>query len=747
VEASERIGLSHGWARTGRSTPADSVRRSGLVALAVGAVYVLLARYVIWLNDPVDAGAGFWPAAGVTVAALLLIPTRHWWMVVAVVGPAELAVDLLHGYPAFAAVCWALANVVEPLVGAWIVRRYAAHDGRLVPVCNVLVFVGGAAIVAPAIAAAVGGFGTVTEFGLSWAQVWPKWVVGDGLGVLVMAPPILSWKSRQLGARTMLERAAVALLVLVGALVAFQDWSGSWDVVLPYLTLPALVWAAVRFGVRGAALAGLATAHIANLATARGFAPLSQSAGSDTHAITVLQVFVFITVVTALLLASLASDLTEGQEVERLLAYQAAHDHLTALPNRMQLYEQLPGVLSRASPQRSVAVLFLDLDKFKVVNDSLGHGWGDVLLVEIAARLSAAARPRDLVARLGGDEFVVVCDDLHEPAEAHAVARRMIAAVAEPLTHQGRTVTVSTTVGIATTTSPATTAEEMLRNADTAMYRAKRDGGGSLAFFDETLHTRAVRRLDLEIELRHSLTRGDFLVRYQPIVTAGDHEMTAVEALVRWRHPTRGLLEPAEFLDVAEDAGLIAAIGDQVITEALQQLAGSPRHDLCIAINVSAGQLRNRSGPPLHELLVSTCSDLGIAPGRVWVELTENALFDHADARRALVVLKAHGFQLVLDDFGTGYASLAQIEELPLDVVKIDRSFVARLDQRADASDRLGSIVALIHAFGMKVVIEGVETTDHERLVQLMGADLLQGFLLARPAEWEDIVSEVADRA
>jgi diguanylate cyclase (GGDEF)-like protein len=273
-------------------------------------------------------------------------------------------------------------------------------------------------------------------------------------------------------------------------------------------------------------------------------------------------------------LAALAADLTGRDELERALGHQAAHDHLTGLPNRLLLHERLGQVLDRAEPGRAVDVLFLDLDRFKAVNDSLGHAWGDALLVEIAARLQAAARPRDLVARLGGDEFVVVCADLEDPAEAGAVARRMLAAVAEPVHSDGRTVMVSTSIGIATVTVPGRAPEEVLRNADTAMYRAKADGRSRIDFFDEALHAQAQDRLDLETELRQALDAGELRLHYSPVRAAGDLRRVAVEALLRWEHPVRGVLPPAAFLGAAEAAGLL---GPSATGSSCRRCATSPR--------------------------------------------------------------------------------------------------------------------------------------------------------------------------
>jgi diguanylate cyclase (GGDEF)-like protein len=531
---------------SGTGSPSGAgVRRSAGVAAGVAVVYVVLAEYIDWLNEPLQNGASFWPAAGVTVAALLFVPTRHWWMVAGAVLLAESGTNLSHGLPLLPSVGWGVANTLEPLIGAGLVRR-ASPRAASGPLRRLLLFLACAAGVAPAIGAALGALVAVHATGAVWSEVWVRWTVGDALGVLVMAPPVLAWHRGSPVARSLAERGAVTALVLASAALVLRDGGPTWRALLPYLVLPALVWAAARFGMRGATLAALVTAHAANLALALDLGPFA--AASDSHATTALQLALVITVGTTLVLAAMAADLTERDEVERLLGHQAAHDHLTGLPNRVLLHERLGQVLDRAAPGRAVAVLFLDLDRFKAVNDSLGHAWGDVLLVETAARLQAAGRPRDLVARLGGDEFVVVCADLDDPAEAGVVARRMLAAVCEPVSHDGRTVAVSTSIGIATVTAPGCTPEEVLRNADTAMYRAKTDGRSRIDFFDETLHDQAQLRLDLEVELRQALARGQLRLHYQPVRAAADLRPVAVEALLRWEHPVRGVLSPAAFL-------------------------------------------------------------------------------------------------------------------------------------------------------------------------------------------------------
>ncbi len=728
---------------TGRRAPGPdgrsggSATRSAGVALAACLAYLLLAQYITWLNEPLQNGAAFWPAAGVTVAALLVVPTRHWWMVAAAVLLTESGLNLANGLPVLPSFGWGVANTLEPLVGAGLVRRWSPRSTEA-PLRRLLLFLVCAAGVGPAVGAAAGGLVAVFATGADWLQVWVRWTVGDALGVLVMAPPLLSWHRRPAAPRPLVERAALTGLVLAGAALVLHDGGPLWRALLPYLVLPALVWSAARFGMRGATLATLVTAHAANLALGVGQGPFAAAEG--TQATTALQLSLVITVGTTLVLAAMAADLTERDEVERLLGHQAAHDHLTGLPNRVLLDERLGHVLDRAGPGRTVAVLFLDLDRFKAVNDGLGHAWGDVLLVETAARLQAAARPRDLVARLGGDEFVVVCADLDDPAEAGAVARRLLAAVVEPVSHDGRTVTVSTSIGIATVTGPGQTPEQVLRSADTAMYRAKADGRNRIDFFDEALHAQAQLRLDLEVELRQALSGGQLRLHYQPVLAAVDLRTVAVEALLRWEHPTRGVLGPADFLGVAEDAGLLGPLGDWVVVRALGDLARCGDAELGVCINVSALQLREGAGSDVATLVLVTCRSLGLDPSRVTLELAEVAALEAGLGGPALERLRAAGVHLALDDFGAGPGGLSQLDGLSVDVVKVDGSFVTGATRSTGGARRLAALVELVHAYGLLAVAEGVEDEAQREAVRACGVDLLQGYHLGVPAPWEPAV-------
>ncbi len=428
----------------------------------------------------------------------------------------------------------------------------------------------------------------------------------------------------------------------------------------------------------------------------------------------------------------------------RQLDHLALHDPLTKLPNRALAQDRLQHALARLANHRPegggdramVAVLFLDLDRFKLVNDGLGHETGDELLVAVSNRLRATVRRQDTIARLGGDEFVVLCEDLTDEDQAQELAERAAGAFAEPFSLTHAEVTVSASIGIAVTSDPSEHAPNLLHDADAAMYRAKRRGGARHELFDEAMHTQAVSRLLTERALRGALEHDELRVLFQPQFDLASGAPVALEALLRWDHPTRGIVRPQDFLKVAEETGIIVPIGEWVLERACE-LASSPRVDvgngrrLAISTNVSCRQLQRSDFPALVERVVR---EFAIDPGTLCLEITESSLLEDLDATStALHALKDLGVQLAIDDFGTGGSSLTYLRRFPFDELKVDRTFIERLG-RDDADDAIvAATIDMAHALGMIVAAEGVETA--EQLVRLrdLGCDRAQGFHLASP--------------
>jgi diguanylate cyclase (GGDEF)-like protein/PAS domain S-box-containing protein len=445
--------------------------------------------------------------------------------------------------------------------------------------------------------------------------------------------------------------------------------------------------------------------------------------------------------------SAILHDISQAKAFEAQLAHQATHDPLTGLPNRTLLLDRLADAVARAvERQRRLAVLFLDLDHFKVVNDSLGHARGDELLVTIGERLRTTVRPGDTVARLGGDEFVILCQDLSGPRDAQAIAERVRGALSTPFDVGGVEVFVRVSIGIAFADDLDVEGETLIRDADAAMYQAKARGRGRWVLFDRAMRADAVSRLDTENALRRALDRRELRVYYQPVVGLLEGRVRGVEALVRWEHPERGLLQPDDFIRLAEETALIVPIGSWVLHQACRQVelwrVSLPHLDpLTVSVNLSGRQLNH---PGLVDDVAAILTETGIDPGQVELEITESVLVDDIDlSHDTLVRLRRLGVRLVIDDFGTGYSSLSYLRRFPIDVLKIDRSFVLGLDDGSSGGAGDGAIVSavvnLAHTLGITAVGEGVETAEQLDELRRVGCDGAQGFYLARPAPGPEI--------
>jgi diguanylate cyclase (GGDEF)-like protein len=449
----------------------------------------------------------------------------------------------------------------------------------------------------------------------------------------------------------------------------------------------------------------------------------------------------------------------ERRRAHDKLIHDALHDPLTRLGNRKLFADRLEHLLQRAQrkPDNHFAVLFVDLDRFKSVNDGLGHQSGDQLIVATAKRLSLCLRQTDLVARdrafahephlarFGGDEFVILLDQVASAESAIVVAERIMGVLAEPFEVAGQRVFVTASVGIALSASGYADVEDILRDADIAMYHAKQGGRARWVMFDQTMQLAAVRRLQLEADLRDAMAQQQFFLHFQPIVDPRGGRVRGFEALLRWRHPVRGLVPPGEFISVLEEIGLIEPIGAWVLGEACRQLRDWQRdHDprLSMSVNVSAVQF---TGGDLVEVVARALAETGIAPASLKLELTESAVM--ADAEHAIAVfarLKVLGVLVSLDDFGTGYSSLSYLRRLPIDTLKIDRSFVSKLDCFDDKRQIVEVVLMLARALGLDVVAEGVETEAELTLLREMGSDLVQGYYYHRPLAPDDAARVLA---
>ncbi len=441
-------------------------------------------------------------------------------------------------------------------------------------------------------------------------------------------------------------------------------------------------------------------------------------------------------------LANVLADALERQAIEDAIRDRALHDALTGLPNRVLFVDRLEHALARLNRQESLAaILFLDLDHFKLVNDSLGHQVGDELLAAAAPRLKQAVRSSDTVARFGGDEFGILLEDIASERDAIETAERIAAIFARPFVLSGSEHFVNTSIGIALARG-GEQANELIRDADAAMYRAKDRGRARYEVFDEGMRGRAIERLRVENDLRRALERGELRLEYQPVVSLRNFEIVGVEALLRWRHPERGEISPAEFIPIAEENGLIEPIGRWVLERACRQAAQwyQARPDaapITMSVNLSAVQVTRRSLP---DVVASVLRSTGLDPACLSLEITETVMVRDADGLgEVLKALKALGVRLVLDDFGTGYSSLGYLTRLPLDVLKVDRSFVDGLGSEPRDTAITETIIAMSRALSLDVVAEGVETADHVRELSRLGCGLAQGFHFSRAVPAEEI--------
>ena len=433
------------------------------------------------------------------------------------------------------------------------------------------------------------------------------------------------------------------------------------------------------------------------------------------------------------------------------LARQATHDTLTGLPNRAFVLDRLDLALTRTRHEGAapMAVLFIDLDRFKIINDSLGHAAGDAVLRTVAERLTRVLRPSDLVARLAGDEFVVITEGLERLDEAIPVAERIVEEVGRPITitlETGeREVGVGASVGIAFADGTKTEIpDDLLRDADVAMYKAKEEGRGRIAIFDDRMRTAVEARLAIREDLRHAIDNGQVQVHYQPIVDLAECRVLGFEALARWHHPERGMIDAREVVSVAEEAGLISALGGMILAEACRQAARwragrADAADLCIAVNVSGKQFGE---PTFVPTVAAVLAGTGLDPSALWLEITEGSLMADTPTTAATVeAVRALGAQLVIDDFGTGYSSLAYLRRFPISVLKIDRSFIGGLGYDPEAEAIIEMIVSLAHTLRLRVVAEGVESAEQMTRLRSLGCTTVQGYHLGVPTSadqaWE----------
>ncbi|WP_455990807.1 putative bifunctional diguanylate cyclase/phosphodiesterase [Methylorubrum extorquens] len=438
-------------------------------------------------------------------------------------------------------------------------------------------------------------------------------------------------------------------------------------------------------------------------------------------------------------------DVSERCAVAARADEMARLDPLTGLPNRLLLRERLEEALARLKRNgEACALLLIDLDRFKPVNDTLGHPVGDALLLKVADRLRATVRPTDTIARIGGDEFIILQTGVRDPSDIQALARRLVDLIGRTYMVEGHLLTIGASVGVAVAPGDGTTADILLKNADLALYRSKTDGRGTFRFFEPEMDARMQARRRLELDMRQALARREFLLHYQPQMNLENNRLTGCEALIRWRHPERGTVSPVDFIPLAEEIGLIVPIGEWVIRQACRDAAAWPA-PLSVAVNVSPAQFKSER---LVETILSALSTSGLPAKRLEVEITEGVLLQESEKTlQTLHRLRALGVRVSMDDFGTGYSSLSYLRSFPFDKIKIDRSFVKDLAAKPDGDAIIRAIAGLGKSLGMTTVAEGVETHDQMQRIRAEGCTDVQGYLISKPITADDLLTLLGKQA
>jgi diguanylate cyclase (GGDEF)-like protein len=423
-------------------------------------------------------------------------------------------------------------------------------------------------------------------------------------------------------------------------------------------------------------------------------------------------------------------DVTERRRAEAKIAYLARHDTVTGLPNRVKFREHLEQNFANLREEQKFAVLCLDLDHFKQVNDTLGHPVGDQLLKCVAERLHSCIQDTDLVARIGGDEFAIVQTAVERPEKSSQLANRIVDAISAPFDVAGKYIVIGTSIGIAVAPDDGTDPDQLLKNADMALYLAKTDGRGRHRFFEPEMDRRLQSRRTLELDLRSAIVHGEFELHYQPILNLQSNEVSGFEALIRWNNPVRGQILPLQFIPLAEETGLILPIGEWVLRTACAQAAAWSK-PVSVAVNLSPAQFKSQD---LVQLVLNALASSGLEPARLELEITESVLLQNEASTRAILhKLRALGVRIAMDDFGTGYSSLAYLRSFPFDKIKIDRSFVRDMTRSEECAAIVRAVAGLARSLNIITVVEGIETSNQLEMARSEGCDEGQGYLFGRP--------------
>lgn len=708
--------------------------------MVFASAYYLLAKFGLWIAPFVHVSvSAIWPASGMAIAVLVLFG-KHYWPGI-LLGAFAANFGLL---PIYGAVLLGFGNSLGALSGRWVLSPIDQFRPRMDRVSEIVKLSMLAAPLAALTSATLGIAVLLLSHSVPlerWFSAWSVWWLGDMMGNLVIAPALLvcyAYRNSR-PSREQFFEIMVLLVVMIWLTVASHlHWFGMPDFDPQFLLLfPFVVWAALRLGLVGTAVTVLVAAALA-VVLALGEAKMAGVA-VPYAVVANLQILLAIMSVPGFLIAAA---LTEHKNAENRLEQLARYDSLTGLANRIALLDQLNLAVAEAERKETeVALLFMDLDRFKNINDTLGHAMGDRLLQECAQRIRNSVRQEDFVARLGGDEFTVLLQGELVAQSAASVAEKILDAMRLPVMLQGHEYVVSGSIGIATyngatpQSQPDDThlSQELMRQADTAMYRAKRQGSG-YKYFNIKMDSNSKLQLRLENSLRRALENEEFELYYQAKVAAGSGHIIGCEALLRWRHPVHGLIKPDKFIEVIESIGLMIPVGAWVLREACQQMQRWEKEGLPaqrVAVNLSMRQFLQ---PDLLQVVDQVLADSQLEANRLELEITESVAMSNAKQTiETLTALKQRGVHIAIDDFGTGYSSLSYLKRFPIDAVKIDRSFIQDLKPDSDDASIVMATIRLAHAMNLSVIAEGVETEQQRDFLLKYGCDVLQGYLYSRP--------------
>ncbi len=715
-------------------------RKTLLYGLLLAIAYFFAAQLGLTFAVVSNSVTLIWPPTGLALFALLVFGVHLWPAVLL----GALAANLMTGVPTGAALAIAIGNCLEALMGFYLLRAAGFHIGlqRIRDVVILVVLAAGISTMFSATLGTLSLYYWQVISGDHVAQTWLTWWTGDAMGDLVFAPLLLAWWHKEKGQwehGRVLEATLLLLCLVTTTQIVFggQLLLSGRPPPIAFTTVPILVWAALRFGMRGATTATLIIGSVAFINIVHGQGLFAQ--GSTLESLLLLWLYTNVLAVTSMVLAAAVN---ERRLIEAGMRHLAQHDPLTGLPNRMTLQDRLGQTINHAQRQHcQVAVLFVDIDRFKIINDTQGHAIGDQFLVQVANRLRQCVRKEDTVSRPGGDEFVVVLNDITHSDDAIKVAEKILADLREPFTSQGVLLHSTASLGISLYPHDGLDTEALLTHADIAMYRAKSLGRNGFAFYSPDMNSQAVERLDLENRLRDALARDEFRLHYQAQYDAKTGRVVGAEALLRWQKSETELAAPDTFIAALEEMGLINAVGIWVLETACEQLAQWHARGwthLRMSINVSCRQF---SDAQLPQQVRTALAKRHLAPQQLELEITESMLVrQDAITEHTLDELVKLGVRLAVDDFGTGYSSLSYLHRLSIDTLKIDRAFVTDIPGNENSAAIAQAIIGMGKSLHLDLVAEGVETMAQHIFLRDLGCQMVQGFLFSRPIPAEDFM-------